>query len=69
MSQRSTLVIYWTDSRALLTYQERKDLEFYGQIVSVSPYEVVVENPFVGRRAAIVGEDDDTAPSIPTGLA
>lgn len=68
-TKRPTLVIYWTDSRALLSYQERKDLEFYGQVVSVTPLEILVENPMTGRKAAIVGTSDKSAPLVPSGLA
>lgn len=65
MIKKPTVVIYWTDSRALLTYQEKRDLEFYGSVVAVTPQEVLLEDAKSGRKVAIRGTTDPYAPIIP----
>lgn len=65
MIKTPTLVIYWTDSRSLLSYQEKKDLEFYGTIIAVTTREILMEDKKSGRKVAIRGTADEFAPSIP----
>lgn len=65
MNKRPTLVIYWADTRRLLSHRERRDLEFGGTIVSVTPNEVLLENPLTGRKVVVRGTLDAHAPKIP----
>lgn len=67
--KRPTLVIYWTDTRELLTYSEKQDLEFMGNLISVTPQELLIESPMTGRKAAIRGVTDEFAPDIPRPVA
>jgi hypothetical protein len=61
-----SLVIFWTDTRLVLSYREKKDIEFYGNVVSVTPFEVLIENPMTGRTASIRGVGDPHAPEPPS---
>jgi hypothetical protein len=65
MIKKPTVVIYWTDSRALLSYQEKRDLEFYGSVIAVTPQEVLLEDAKTGRKVAIRGTTDPYAPTVP----
>jgi hypothetical protein len=64
-----TMVIYWADTKKVLTHPERKSLEFSATVVSVTPREVLLE---VGvgsgnktRKVCVVGVFDPLAPVPP----
>lgn len=67
--KKPTLVVYWTDTRALLTYSERQSLEMEGMVISLTPSEILIADPVSGRKAAIRGTTDPHAPSIPPPVA
>lgn len=52
------LVVYWSDTYIELTRFERKDLEFYGVVVSVTPVEVLIEDSRNGRKAVVCSAND-----------
>lgn len=68
MIKKPTLVIYWADNRALLSYQEKRDLEFYGSIIAVTPQEVLMEDAKTGRKVAMRGVTDPHAPTVPPSM-
>ena len=59
-----TLVIYWTDTYVPLTYLERQELEFKGEVISVTPQEILIRNNLVNRLAAIRQIGDPFAPVV-----
>lgn len=65
MIKHPTLVIYWADDRSLLSYKEKKELEFYGSLIAVTPGEVLLQDARTGRKVAIRGLEDEFAPQIP----
>lgn len=60
-----TLVLYWVDTKELLSHRERRDLEFSGTLVAVTPLEVLIEDVRSGRKVAVRGVTDPYAPPIP----
>ncbi len=60
-----TLVLYWVDTKQLLSYREQRDLEFTGTLVAVTPLEVLIEDKRSGRKVAVRGTTDPYAPPIP----
>lgn len=59
----SSLIIYWVDDLSPLNYPECKELEQMGQIVSLTPHEVLISNPRTNRKAAVKQMGDPTAPA------
>lgn len=59
-----SLVIYWVDTLKLLTYAERKEIEQTGKIVSMTPHEVLIEDPSRGRKLAVRKIGDPAAPKV-----
>lgn len=59
-----TLVIYWADTLVLLTYVERKNLEQIGRLVSLTPSEVLIDDPRNGRKVVVKRMGDPTAPGL-----
>lgn len=65
MKKEPSLVIYWADTRALLTFAERRELEQEGVLVAVTPLEILIEHSS-GRKAVVRGITDFHAPKIVT---
>lgn len=63
MKKKPSLVIYWADTRNLLTFSERKSLEQEGKLIAVTPLEVLLEHES-GRKVVIRGITDMMAPKI-----
>jgi hypothetical protein len=65
-----TMSIFWSDTRKLLTYKERRALEFQATVVSVTPMEVLLEiatgKGKETRKVCIVGVFDPLAPVPPS---
>lgn len=61
------LIIYWVDDLTLVNYAERKELEQNGQIVSLTPHEVLLLNPRTSRKAAVKRMGDPSAPALESG--
>lgn len=59
-----SLVIYWVDTLKLLTYAERKEIEQTGRIISLTPHEVLIEDPSRGRKLAVRKVGDPAAPKV-----
>jgi hypothetical protein len=64
-TRQSDLVIYWSDTLVTLTYAERKYLEQSGVIVSLTPHEVLIEDPATKRKVAVRRHGDPAAPRLP----
>ena len=64
MKKKPSLVIYWADTRGLLSFSERKALEQEGRIIAVTPLEVLIESPS-GRKVVVRGISDAFAPKLP----
>jgi hypothetical protein len=62
--KKVSLIIYWVDTLKLLTYAERKALEQTGQIVSLTPHEVLLGDPVSGRKIAVKRMGDPAAPQL-----
>jgi hypothetical protein len=63
--KRPTLVIYWADTRKLLTYMERVLLHQSAAVISVTPLEVLLQDLKSGRKVVVRGITDE---HLPEGL-
>lgn len=63
--KRPTLIIYWADSRQLLTYMEKLLLHQSAAVVSVTPREVLLQDLKSGRKVVVRGITDE---HLPDGL-
>ena len=57
-----TLIIYWTDTRVLLTYEERHSVMEDCRVISITPSEVLLTHTLSKRMIAVRGSQDPTAP-------
>lgn len=62
--KKVSLIIYWADTQRLLTYMERKAMEQEGEIVSLTPHEVLLADR--SSRKVVVKRMGD--PAIPKFL-
>lgn len=60
-----SMVIYWTDTKTLLTFEERQHIETHGTVLALTPLEVLFEDKVSGRKVAIRGLTDSHAPRVP----
>jgi hypothetical protein len=63
--RKVSLIIYWADNLKLLTYSDRKHLEQTGIVISLTPREVLIEDPASGRKVVVKRMGDVTAPEVP----
>lgn len=64
-----TLVIYWADTSALLTYEERKAVRSeLIQIVDITPLEVLFYDPVSKRKIVVRGITDKNLPEHLHGI-
>lgn len=60
--KKATLVIYWADSRQLLTYTERNLLSAELVVVDLTPLEVLLQDLKTGRKIVVRGITDEHLP-------
>lgn len=63
--QKSTIVIYWVDTKTPLTYLERKHVLDTAEVVSMTPQEVLLVDLRSNRKISVRGVTDLSAPVIP----
>mgnify|MGYP001499062190 CR=1 FL=1 len=69
MKKTPNMVIFWAASRKPLTHTERRSLEFNAVVVSVTPWEILLELRNGGtKRVVICGITDPNAPALPQPL-
>lgn len=66
MTKHPTMVVYWADTRKLLTHMEMFCLCNNSEVVSVTPEEVLLLFLDSGRKVVIRGTGDPFAPKIPS---
>lgn len=60
-----SMILFWADSRALLSYSERQEIEQeYCKVVEFGPREILVEHPESKRLVCIRGVWDPTNPPM-----
>lgn len=63
--KQATLVIYWADTRKVLTHLERLVLSNYDTVVvDITPLEVLLEDTKTKKKIVVRGITDDVLPSI-----
>lgn len=60
--KRATLVIYWADTYELLSHQERLMVSGSGEVVDITPLEILILDRTTGRKVVIRGITDDHLP-------
>jgi hypothetical protein len=59
----ATLIIYWTDTRVLLSYEERHSVLEDCRVISITS-EVLLNHTRSGRMIAVCGSQDPMAPHV-----